>query len=369
MDDVIHVLHVDDNRELADLVSLYLERERDDLSVTSVFDAESALDELDGGYDVDCVVTDYDMPGKDGVELLREIRSDHPDLPVILFTGKGNEEVASDAVSAGVTEYMQKGTNPEQYVVLANRIYNVATAYRTTRKLHNARQQYRQLVEHAPNAILVVQDGRVVFANRTVRDWNGSGDILGTRLERLVDHESLVIFRQTIRRALSRDTPVGWQPGRLNHQFDGRHVEFNAASIRHEARDAVQLVIRDVSDEHQRARTLEALLEATRELIEAEETEDVYRIITETATDVLDSHIRASGDTMPRPPHSSRSSIATRRYSPTNHPRSAKGTVCPGTPSRPAKPGSTTPSPTNPPTTRTHPSRARSSSLSVGSGC
>ena len=52
-----------------------------------------------------------------------------------MFTGKGSEEVASDAVSAGVTGYLQKAIGPEQYELLANRIATAVDQYRTARKL------------------------------------------------------------------------------------------------------------------------------------------------------------------------------------------------------------------------------------------
>ena len=287
MDEGIQVLHVDDDLALAELVATYLERERADLAVTSVCDASAALDELDSTNQFDCIVTEYDMPGMNGVELLQKIRRDDPDIPVILFTGKGSEEVASKAVSAGVTEYMQKESSPDQYVVLANRIYNVATAHQTTRKLREARERYRRLVENAPNAIIVISEGRVVFANETATNWSRRPDLAGTRIERVVDSEALVDFRATLRTALSSGNAVGWQRGRLHDELGARFVEYNAATVSHDGGDAVQLVFRDVSGRVERERTLEAILDATHALIEARTTRRVYEIVAETAQEVL----------------------------------------------------------------------------------
>ena len=89
MDGAIHVVYVDDETGFADLASELLERETDRLSVESVTSADRALDRLDG--DVDCVVSDYDMPGTNGLELLEMVRGTYPDLPFVLFTGKGSE--------------------------------------------------------------------------------------------------------------------------------------------------------------------------------------------------------------------------------------------------------------------------------------
>jgi len=49
---------------------------------------------------VDCIVSDYDMPRTNGIEFLEAVRDQHPELPFILYTGKGSEEVAGEAISA-----------------------------------------------------------------------------------------------------------------------------------------------------------------------------------------------------------------------------------------------------------------------------
>ena len=86
----------------------------------SVREAERVLAEMD----IDCIVCDYQMPGTDGLEFLRRIRDRDPNKPFILFTNKGSADVASEAIEAGVTDYLRKGGGPEQYEVLANRIAN-----------------------------------------------------------------------------------------------------------------------------------------------------------------------------------------------------------------------------------------------------
>ena len=100
----IRILHVDDDPEFADLTATLLEREDDRFAVETATTGDEGLARID---DVDCVVSDYAMPSANGIEFLETVREDHPDLPFILFTGKGSEEIASDAISAGVTDYLQ----------------------------------------------------------------------------------------------------------------------------------------------------------------------------------------------------------------------------------------------------------------------
>ncbi|MFB6303946.1 MAG: GAF domain-containing protein [Haloferacaceae archaeon] len=133
MDESIRVLHVDDDADFAGLAATFLEREDDRFDVTTAADADEALDRLAEGA-FDCVVSDYEMPGRDGIEFLEAVREGHPDLPFVLYTGRGSEEIASEAISAGVTDYIQKGGGTDQYTVLANRVANAVEAYRTRRR-------------------------------------------------------------------------------------------------------------------------------------------------------------------------------------------------------------------------------------------
>ncbi len=104
-----------------------LKNENDRLRVETASNAENALERLESST-FDCVVSDYDMPERDGLDFLEALREDAPDLPFILFTGEGSEEVASDAISAGVTDYLQKEQGTGQYTVLANRVQNAVEA-------------------------------------------------------------------------------------------------------------------------------------------------------------------------------------------------------------------------------------------------
>jgi len=129
----IHVLHVDDEPVFVELTADILEREDSRFSVEPATSAREGLDRL-AADDFDCVVSDYQMPRKNGIEFLEAIRDEYPELPFILFTGKGSEEVASEAISAGATDYLQKGHSTDQYGLLANRIENAVEQYRAQRR-------------------------------------------------------------------------------------------------------------------------------------------------------------------------------------------------------------------------------------------
>ncbi|MFC7186340.1 GAF domain-containing protein [Halorubrum yunnanense] len=128
------VLFVDDEPGAADLAATHVERLVDGIETVTYTAPDDALAAVEAGR-VDCVVSDFDMPGSDGLELLTDVRAVDPGVPFVLFTGKGSEEIASEAISAGVTDYLQKGAGRDRYEMLANSVANALDRRRAERDL------------------------------------------------------------------------------------------------------------------------------------------------------------------------------------------------------------------------------------------
>ncbi len=150
----IRVLHVDDEPDYGELVGEFLQQEDNRFRVDAVTSAKSGLDRL-AEQSYDCVVSDYEMPGKNGIEFLEAIRESAPDQPFILFTGKGSEEIASDAITAGVTDYLRKSGGRGQYAVLANRICNVVTGQRAKSMADERAKHLAFIKQHATEVIWI----------------------------------------------------------------------------------------------------------------------------------------------------------------------------------------------------------------------
>ena len=181
--DPIRVLHVDDDVGMGEFVQEFLEDRRDGFEVTFVPDASEALDRFTERPDVfDCVVSDYQMPGMDGLELLTRVREADSDVPFVLFTGRGSEEIASDAISAGVTEYLQKAGGVDRYELLANRIENLVEHYRAEARFRRA----LQAMEWSREGIALLDEaGQFVYVNYAYADIIGydRDDLVGRRWE------------------------------------------------------------------------------------------------------------------------------------------------------------------------------------------
>jgi len=161
----IRVLIVDDNPRFGELAEMFLEEEFEDIrvkAVTSAAEGEKVLSETT----VDCVVSDYQMPETDGVEFLRSVREDHPDLPFIIMTGKGDETVASEAISAGVTDYIRKEAGSEHYDLLAHRIRNVVGQQRAEQAKKARNRRIRRVYERIDDGFVALdEEWRLTYAN------------------------------------------------------------------------------------------------------------------------------------------------------------------------------------------------------------
>jgi len=118
----INILLVDDEHSLLDQANIFLGKvER--LNVTMASSAKKGLELLDK-EDFDVIVSDYQMPEIDGLDFLEEVRNKREmDIPFIMFTGKGREEVAMKALNLGADRYLRKGGDTKsQYGVLAQAV-------------------------------------------------------------------------------------------------------------------------------------------------------------------------------------------------------------------------------------------------------
>ncbi len=131
---VISLLYVDDEPALLDIGKLFLERSGE-ITVTTTTRAESALRMLEeDGFDA--VVSDYQMPGMDGIDLLHHLRRQGNTIPFIIFTGRGREEVAIEALNSGADFYVQKGGDAKaQFTVLQHKIRHAVAGRRAEREL------------------------------------------------------------------------------------------------------------------------------------------------------------------------------------------------------------------------------------------
>lgn len=159
---MITILFIDDEEAIRSLVKHFLEMSGD-LTIDTASSAETAIGMMKGTI-YDAIVCDYEMPGgMDGIGFLKLLRNDGNQIPFLIFTGKGQEEVAIDAINHGADFYIQKGESPRaQFADLVQKIGQAVQRRRTENALRESERNYRDLLESLPDLILTSDRSGVV---------------------------------------------------------------------------------------------------------------------------------------------------------------------------------------------------------------
>lgn len=167
------LLYVDDEPALLELGKLFLENDGT-MSVETQTSAKEALERI-ASVSFDAVISDYQMPEINGIEFLKAVRSRFPDLPFILFTGRGREEVVIEAINNGADFYLQKGGDPcAQFAELSYKVRMAIEHRRDARALQREMSFTQGIFDSVPGILyLYDSDGRLLRWNKNHETLTG----------------------------------------------------------------------------------------------------------------------------------------------------------------------------------------------------
>ncbi|MGA2309939.1 MAG: PAS domain S-box protein [Candidatus Bathyarchaeia archaeon] len=287
---LIRVLHVDDELDLLKIAKQCLELQGP-FQVDTAGSVEEAFNKLKE-KEYDAVISDYQMPGKDGLEFLEMLRKNGNTIPFIMFTGKGREEVAIKSLNLGANQYLNKvGETETVYTELAHSITELVQIRRSEEKLRESEaarldreKKLEAIFASSPDAITIFDlNGNVAELNEaamTLHGFSEKGEILGKSSFDYVaprDHSrAMELFGNTLREGSARKAEISLLTA------DGR--EFPAELYANVVRDAcgmptsLMVVTRDVSE---RKKAEEALRGSATAL---KKSEAEYRSLVEQST-------------------------------------------------------------------------------------
>ncbi|MCM2465804.1 PAS domain S-box protein [Methanoculleus oceani] len=170
---MFRILVVDDEPTLLELSRIYLEQSGD-LQVETTSSPLQGLDMLSRAS-YDAIVADYEMPEMDGIAFLKEVRRRGMGTPVIIFSGRGREEIVIQAINSGADFYLQKGGNPSaQFAELRNTILQAARRRQAEVEGQRTGDLYRSIFEHTGSATIIIEgDMTIALANSEFEHLTG----------------------------------------------------------------------------------------------------------------------------------------------------------------------------------------------------
>jgi PAS domain S-box-containing protein len=219
------VLYIDDESALLTLTQIYLKEEADlDVEISS--SAEEGLAMLKASA-FDAIISDYDMPDMDGIEFLKHVREYDLSIPFIVFTGKGREEVAIEALNNGADFYIQKGGEPRTlFAELANAIRHLVRRSNAERNATLTEQQLKVFLDSLSDlAFIKGPDMALLYANTAYMNYLGLSsieEIIGKTDDQVLPAKLFHMCRISDEQVLHKNQPVSTQ-----EIFDGRiyHVQ------------------------------------------------------------------------------------------------------------------------------------------------
>ncbi len=167
----IKIMIVDDNPDDRSLAIRELERNFKDIEIIEVVDADDLKKALKGD-NYDLVITDYRIRWTNGIKVLKKVKKQNPECPVIMFTGTGNEEVAVQAMKSGLDDYVVK--SPKHFIRLSASVHSALENARLRYEKKMLQEMYNRLFERVPVGLYSVDaDGRIFAANRTMIELLG----------------------------------------------------------------------------------------------------------------------------------------------------------------------------------------------------
>lgn len=179
----IRVLCVEDEKYDRELIRFALEKESDKFVMTEATDRQT-FERLLASEAFDIVITDFNILGFTGMEVIHEVKRRYPDLPIIVVTGTGSEEIAVRCLKEGVDDYVIK--TPHHIARLPYTIIQVLAGWENRKRLKEREEILFAVVNNIADGILMIDTQRTIkFCNPMAEKLLGvPGDkLVGTRFE------------------------------------------------------------------------------------------------------------------------------------------------------------------------------------------
>jgi PAS domain S-box-containing protein len=233
------------------------------IMINSINDPKKAL-KIDL-KEYDCILTDLKMPDIDGLELAKIIRNNNSNIPIIIYTGQGTDEVAEKAYSIGINDYIRKEISPSHYQVLAKRIRDIVEKKRTE-------DLYLKIVQSTKEAIIIVRNETIIFANQAFANFLGyenSKLLIGFNVMKIIlPKDQEMIKARLVKYANNEILNCPYEMEIIRKDGKIIKIESNSTIIDYEGKKAILSISKDITQRKEIEDKLKNSEETFRNLVE-----------------------------------------------------------------------------------------------------
>lgn len=248
------ILHVDDDVSFLEITKQILEI-KGKFEVEPASSVEEALQKMQQKK-FEAVVSDYEMPNQNGLNFLKLLREQQNEIPFVLFTGKGREDVAIKALNLGSDAFIHKTGDPETvYGELTAAVLKAIEHKRSKKLLADSELKYRKLITELNQGMLIATgpEKKIVFANTAMEKITGYSQeelasLSDLEIQKMVHPDDLQNALNSFRGALSGNAISCFEFRMIRKDGSTLWFEVCPSRIDYNGMPCIQCVFMDITE-------------------------------------------------------------------------------------------------------------------------